>query len=117
MVFECYLGTGNNYKLWLSQRVISRVTDIRLGRPQPRVRDVSMREREVQERDVQYLRISFYVSHYSRFFWKDQLPTQIISPANSAPLQLGIITDTDLSMLDNLDILQTINNGYLFLNH
>ena len=34
-----------------------------------------------------------------------------------ASLHLGITTDTDLSMLDNLDLLQTINNGYLFLNH
>ena len=44
-----------------------------------------------------------------------------ISPAfgrvNAVSLQHGIITDTDLSMLDNLDLLQTINNGYLFLNH
>ena len=36
---------------------------------------------------------------------------------NALSFQHGIITDTDLSMLDNLDLLQTINNGYLFLNH
>ena len=36
---------------------------------------------------------------------------------NALSLHLGNTTDTDLSMLDNLDLLQTINNGYLFLNH
>ena len=80
-----------------------------------------MRENRVRERDLQDRRISFYVSNCSRSFWKRQILNVIISPAfgrvNAASLQFGIITDTDLSMLDNLDILQTINNGYLFLNH
>ena len=42
---------------------------------------------------------------------------QPIPRANEAVITSGIITDTDLSMLDNLGLLQTINNGYLFLNH
>ena len=33
------------------------------------------------------------------------------------PIHLGITTDTDLAMLDNIDILETINNCYLFPNH
>ena len=36
---------------------------------------------------------------------------------NTLSLHFGNTTDIDLFLLDNPDLLQTINNGYLFLNH
>ena len=62
-------------------------------------------------------RLSFYTIYMSLFQKSLENASPALGRVNALSLHLGNTTDTDLSMLDNLDLLQTINNGYLFLNH